>query len=65
VPSASSERSRENLLWAQTFDTIEQLRHALLTFRETYNATWLIERHGFIAPQAFRQKQLQTAALAA
>jgi putative transposase len=56
---------KENLLWVQTFDTIEQLRRALLTFRETYNATWLIERHGFIAPQAFRQKQLQTAALAA
>jgi hypothetical protein len=56
---------KENLLWVQTFDTIEQLRRALLTFRETYNATWLIERHGFIAPQAFRLKQLQTAALAA
>ena len=56
---------KENLLWVQTFDTIEQLRHALLTFRETYNATWLIERHGFITPQAFRQKHLQPAALAA
>ena len=56
---------KENLLWVQTFDTIQQLRRALLTFRETYNATWLIERHGFIAPQAFRQKQLQPAALVA
>jgi transposase InsO family protein len=56
---------KENLLWIQTFDTIEQLRRALLSFRETYNATWLIERHGFITPQAFRQKHLQPAALAA
>ena len=56
---------KENLLWVRTFDTIEELRYALLTFRETYNATWLIERHGFITPQAFRQKQLQPAALAA
>jgi transposase InsO family protein len=56
---------KENLLWVQTFDTIEQLRRALLAFRETYNATWLIERHGFIAPAVFREKQLQTAALAA
>ena len=56
---------KENLLWVQTFETIEQLRQALLEFRETYNATWLIERHGFIAPAAFRQKQLQPAALAA
>ena len=49
----------------RTFDTIEDLRQALLAFRETYNATWLIERHGFISPTAFRQKQLQPAALAA
>lgn len=56
---------KENLLWVQTFDTIEQLRRALLVFREIYNATWLIERHGFIAPAAFRQIQLQPAALAA
>jgi transposase InsO family protein len=56
---------KENLLWIRTFDTIEDLRYALLSFRETYNATWLIERHGFITPQAFRQKQLQPAALAA
>jgi len=56
---------KENLLWAQTFDTIEDLRQALLAFRETYKATWLIERHGFITPAAFRQSQLQPAALAA
>jgi len=56
---------KENLLWVQTFDTVEDLRQALLAFRETYNAAWLIERHGFIAPAAFRQKQLQPAALAA
>jgi putative transposase len=56
---------KENLLWVQTFDTIEDLRQALLAFRQTYNATWLIERHGLITPTAFRRKQLQPAALAA
>src|SRR5947209_1166897 len=56
---------KENLLWIRTFDTIEDLRYALLAFRELYNTTWLIERHGFIAPAAFRQKQLQPTALAA
>jgi putative transposase len=56
---------KENLLWLQTFDTIEQLRQALLAFREAYNATWLIERHRFLTPAAFRQQQLQPAALAA
>ena len=33
---------KENLLWIRTFDTVEALRQALLTFRETYNTTWLI-----------------------
>ena len=56
---------KENLLWVQAFDTIEDLRQALLAFRETYNTTWLIERHGFVTPAAFRQNQLQPPALAA
>jgi transposase InsO family protein len=56
---------KENLLWVRTFDTVEELRLALLAFRETYNATWLIERHGFRPPSSVRQDQLSTAALAA
>jgi transposase InsO family protein len=30
---------KENLLWVQTFDTVEQLRRALIEFREVYNTT--------------------------
>ena len=56
---------KENLLWVHTFETIEELRQALLVFRDTYNTTWLIERHGFISPTAFRQRQLQPTAKAA
>ena len=56
---------KENLLWVRTFDTVEELRVALLEFRETYNSTWLIERHGFRPPDAVRIEQLQRAALAA
>ena len=56
---------KENLLWLRTFETVEELCLALLAFRETYNTTWLIERHGFITPAAVRQNQLQSAALAA
>jgi putative transposase len=56
---------KENLLWVRTFDTVEELRRALLEFRGAYNATWLIERHGFRPPSAVRQDQLSTAALAA
>jgi hypothetical protein len=49
----------------QRFDTVEDLRRALLAFREIYNATWLIERHGFRPPAAIRAAQLPPAALAA
>jgi putative transposase len=41
-------------LWVKHFETIEGLRQSLLAFRDTYNATWLIERHGFISPAKFR-----------
>ncbi len=56
---------KKDLLWVQTFNTVEELRQALLQFRNTYNATWLIQRHGFRPPNAVRQQQLSPAALAA
>ena len=40
-------------------------RHALIEFREVYNATWLIERHGFRPPAAIRTEQLLLTAEAA
>ena len=49
----------------RSFATVEELRQGLLAFRETYNATWLIERHGFRPPAALREEQLPAAALAA
>ncbi len=30
---------KENLLWVRTFDTVEELRQALLEFRDLYNET--------------------------
>jgi putative transposase len=41
---------KENLLWVRTFDTIEELRAALVEFARRYNETWLVARHG-IVPQ--------------
>ena len=46
---------KENLLWVRNFDTIEQLRAALLEFKKAYNETWLIERHGFLSPAQARE----------
>ena len=48
----------------RSFDTVEELRQALLEFRDTHNATWLIEQHEFRPPNAVRQDRLSTAALA-
>jgi putative transposase len=56
---------KETLLWVRHFDTIEELRQALLVFREVYNTTWLIEQHGYLSPDQFRQKQLSSVAAAA
>ena len=56
---------KENLLWVRGFATVEELRQALLAFREAYNAAWLIERHGFRPPAAIREEQLSAVALAA
>jgi putative transposase len=56
---------KENLLWVRTFKTIKELRQALLAFRETYNTTWLIERHSFLSPAEYRRRQLQSLAQAA
>ncbi len=56
---------KENLLWVQTFDTAEDLRRALLAFKNTYNTTWLIGRLGYRTPAAVRHDLLPPAALAA
>jgi len=53
---------KENLLWLQTFDTVEALRLALHAFQRHYNATWLIGRHGYKAPAQVRQEQRCTLA---
>jgi transposase InsO family protein len=49
---------KENLLWVRRFDTIEELREALHAFKETYNRTWIVERHGYQTPAAVRAAQL-------
>jgi len=50
---------KENLLWVRHFATIEELRLALHRFQETYNRTWIVERHGYQTPAAVRTAQLQ------
>ena len=56
---------KENLLWVRRFATVEELRQALLEFRRCYNATWIVERHGYRTPAQVRADQLAALATAA
>jgi putative transposase len=47
---------KENLLWVEPFETVEELRLALIKFKELYNSQWLIERHGFQTPTQARER---------
>jgi putative transposase len=49
---------KENLLWIRRFATIEDLLLALHVFKDIYNRTWIIERHGYQTPAAVRAAQL-------
>ena len=49
---------KENLLWVRRFATVEDLRLALHAFKDTYNRTWIVERHGYQTPAAVRAAQL-------
>jgi putative transposase len=55
---------KEQLLWVRHFDDIEQLRLALVQFRETYNSQWLVQRLQFRTPWQARQHFLAQPAAA-
>ena len=56
---------KENLLWVRYFDTVEELRLALLDFRRLYNERWLLERHDYQTPSQVRRQLQQELAEAA
>lgn len=47
---------KEQLLWIESFDTVEELRLALLDFKDRYNNGWLVQKHGHITPNQARAK---------
>ena len=50
----------------RTFETVEELRLALIEWAKLYNEQWLIERHGFRSPaQRRRDHYAKTQQLAA
>ena len=46
---------KENLLWVQSFETIEELRLALLAFKRTYNEQWMLEKYDYRSPAQVRR----------
>ena len=65
MPSGSSRYLKENLLWVRRFDTLEELRLAPLAFKQTYNQSWIIERHGYKTPAQVRTDQISPMSVAA
>lgn len=51
---------KEQLLWVHTFQTVEELRQALLDWVRLYNEQWLVERHGFRSPEQVSRDFLAT-----
>lgn len=46
---------KEQLLWVQRFRTLEELRAALIAFRDRYNNHWIIERLHYRTPAQARK----------
>jgi len=46
---------KENLLWVRSFETIEELRLALLEFKRTYNEQWMLGKHHYQSPAQVRR----------
>jgi transposase InsO family protein len=53
---------KEQCLWAELNDTIDQLRQAVAGFVDRYNSSWLIQRHGHQTPKEAYQAAQATAA---
>ena len=52
---------KEQLLWVRTFDTVEELRQALLEFKKRFNRHWLLQRHRYATPAQVRVAHTPTA----
>ena len=53
---------KEQCLWTELHDTIDELRQAVAGFVDRYNTQWLIGRHGHRTPKEAYQAGQMTAA---
>jgi putative transposase len=49
---------KEQVLWIERFETLEELRARVREFARTYNEHWLLERHGYRSPREARRRLL-------
>lgn len=47
---------KEQLLWVLTFRNVEELRFTLQDFRDHYNRSWTLQKHGYLTPNEVRSK---------
>lgn len=52
---------KEQVLWIERFDTLEQLRTRIRRFAGDHNEHWLLERHGYRTPREARETLRQAA----
>jgi putative transposase len=55
---------KEQVLWIERFDTLEDLRTAVRRFGRNYNEHWLLERHSYRTPIEAREHLIRQAAMA-
>lgn len=52
---------KEQVLWIERFDTLDQLRARIRRFARDFNEHWLLERHGYRTPIQARETLRQAA----
>lgn len=55
---------KEQLLWIKRFDTVEELRLALVAWAKQYNENWILGKYGYLTPKQVRQTLLPQATVA-
>ena len=54
-PLSKNPGALQNLLWVRSFETIEELRLALLEFQRTYNEQWMLAKYDYRSPAQVRR----------
>ena len=52
---------KEQVLWIERFDTLDELRTRIRAFAEDFNERWLLERHGYRTPRQAAHAMRQAA----